>query len=150
MNGREKAQELNHGDAEARRDGREEVQQTGGGGMVCKRMEADELTEAGREVALRIYRQWRDKIEAEQKPLLEALLMLFLQQREVDGRCDRMWSAVSYSYFSNRIDAVLESIVAPPAAGGASGDECGNSQSQIADRKSEIPMVGSASGEDFQ
>ena len=72
-----------------------------------------ELSDFSRTVALEVYREWRDRIAAEDRRVLESLAMLLLQKRHVDGYSGRVWSANAHQYFSDLVDSLLKSMEKP-------------------------------------
>lgn len=69
-----------------------------------------QLLESSRPYALAVYREWRDKIASEDRRVLEALTMLLLQKRSVDGGGNRPWDASAHRFFSEAVDSFLSNM----------------------------------------
>lgn len=63
-----------------------------------------------RKLALDVYHEYRPSIEAADRADLEALVMVMLQQRSVDGLDGRMWNAELHIYFETAILSMIERI----------------------------------------
>jgi len=70
----------------------------------------NELSEHSRQFALEHYRVWRNTIANADRADLEALVMVLIQKRAVDGLNDRRWDAAAHLYFELATVAMLKKV----------------------------------------
>lgn len=73
----------------------------------------DGLGDISRQYALEQYRIWRDSIAAADRADLEALVMVLIQKRAVDGLNDRRWDAGAHLYFELATVSMLQKVKSP-------------------------------------
>lgn len=80
------------------------------------------LLGVSREYALEQHRKYRQQLEDCDRATLEALAMLLIQKRSVDGLNGRRWDAGAHLYFDDAVESMIRSMTPnvagePPAAG---------------------------------
>ena len=73
----------------------------------------DGLGDISRQYALEQYKTWRDSIAAADRADLEALVMVMIQKRAVDGMNGRRWDAGGHLYFELATVSMLQKIKSP-------------------------------------
>ena len=74
---------------------------------------SDLLGDAARLYALEIFREYRTALEIADRADLEALAILLIQKRAVDGLNGRRWDAGAHLYFEDAVTSILEKVKSP-------------------------------------
>jgi hypothetical protein len=69
-----------------------------------------DLPPSSLDFAMQNYEKYREMIAHCDLPDLEALAMLLIQKRSVDGLDGRRWDAMAHSFFEDAVKSMLEKI----------------------------------------
>lgn len=71
---------------------------------------SESLSDHARLRALSVRDQWQDRIETAERSDLNALCLLLIQKREVDGLNGRVWDASAHLYFEESALSLMDKI----------------------------------------
>lgn len=77
-------------------------------------MNSEGLSDEARQFAVERFYEFRPAIEAADRADLEALAILLLQKRAVDGLNGRRWSAGAHLYFEDAVNSMMTKLHIPP------------------------------------